>query len=114
MNMKVKRGSEIAYLVPPSVGAPLILAVVFASLGIFQDPWFFLAIPFAILGTICSAPNMNLADGFLAVLSALIGFVLAKLGMESVGHAITAGSLAGWFLGGLEKRIRMKPEIDIE
>jgi hypothetical protein len=101
--------SEKAYCVHPSVIAPIILAIAFTVLGITKDHWLLLAVPFAILGTFCSAPNMNLADGFLVLISTIVGFALAAWVMKPLGTAIVTGSVSGWILGAMEKRIRMTP-----
>ena len=78
-------------------------------MGLTVSHWFFLAIPFAVLGTICAAPNFNLADGCLVLVSSVIGFVLIICSLRLPGLAIVAGAVAGWITGGIEKNVRLKP-----
>ena len=98
------------YRVYPSVVAPILLGVAAVWFAVTRDLWMLAALPFIALGSVCAAPNGNLADGFLAVLSGLIGVAIAKLLLEPLGDAIFVGSAAGWIGGVIEKRIRMKPE----
>ena len=99
----------IAYRVYPAIVSPIILTIGFAYLGVSNDSWFFASIPFSILGTVCAAPNLNLANGCLVVVSCLVGFILS-IWFNMLGMAILIGSVAGWIIGAIEKRIRMKPE----
>lgn len=100
---------QTVYRVYPSVVAPVLLGVAAVWFAVTGAPWMIAALPFIVLGSVCSAPNLNLADGFLAVLSALIGLAIAKWLFEPLGTAVFAGSAAGWIGGAIEKRIRMKP-----
>ena len=70
---KEKMTERTVYRVYSSVVAPIILGIAAVYLALTIDLWLIAAIPFIVLGSVCSAPNLNLADGFLAVLSALIG-----------------------------------------
>ena len=99
----------IAYRVYPAIISPIILTTSFAYLGVTNDSWFFASIPFSIMGTVCAAPNLNLANGCLVVISCLIGFILS-IWFNMLGMAILFGSGTGWIVGAIEKRIRMKPE----
>lgn len=98
------------YRVYPSVVAPILLGVAAVWFAATRDLWMLAALPFIGLGSVCSAPNGNLADGLLAVLSAIIGLAVAKLLFEPLGDAIFVGTAAGWIGGMIEKRIRMKPD----
>jgi len=98
-----------AYRVFPSVVAPIALSGLAAYLGFTRDYWLLSSIPFIVLGSICAAPNLNLADGCLVVIATLIGVAIAALWFRPLGQAIIAGSFAGWIAGAVEKRIRMRP-----
>jgi len=99
----------IAYRVYPAIISPIILTIGFAYLGVTNNSWFFASIPFSIMGTVCAAPNLNLANGCLVIISSLVGFILS-IWFNMLGIAILIGSVAGWIIGAIEKRIRMKPE----
>ncbi len=100
---------QTVYRVYPSIVAPVLLGLAAVYFAVTKDLWMLAALPFIALGSVCSAPNLNLADGFLVVVSALIGLVLSCI-FEPLGVAILAGSAAGWLGGAVEKRIRMKPD----
>lgn len=97
------------YLVFPSVVAPIILSCLAVYLGFTRDYWLFASIPFVVLGSICAAPNLNMADGCLAMLAIIIGIGIAVFLSPTLGGAISMGSLAGWIGGVIEKTIRMRP-----
>ena len=97
------------YRVYPAVVAPILLCIGAVWFAVTRDLCMLAALPFIFLGSVCSAPNGNLADGFRAVLSALIGLAVAKWLFEPLGHAIFAGSIGGWIGGVIEKRVTMKP-----
>ena len=97
------------YRVFPSVVAPIVLSAVAAYFGFARDYWLLCSIPFIVLGSICAAPNLNLADGCLVVVSIVLGGVLAVLFFRTLGVAIISGSIAGWIGGAIEKNIRMRP-----
>jgi hypothetical protein len=98
-----------AYRVFPSVVAPIVLSGLAAYFGFTQDYWMLGSIPFIVLGSICAAPNLNLANGCLVMIAVLVGVAIAALGLRPLGQAIVAGSFAGWIAGAIEKRIWMRP-----
>lgn len=61
-------------------------------------------IPFIAVGWYCAVPNLNLADGMLAYLSMMIGFIVLQFHRDS-GLAIVAGAAAGFYLSALEMRM---------
>jgi len=87
----------------------MLLGVVAVYIALTRDMWALASLPFIALGSICSAPNLNLADGFLAIVSALIGLAVAKWLFQPLGIAIFAGSVTGYYGGAIEKRVRMHP-----
>lgn len=97
------------YRVFPSVVAPIVLSGFAAYFGFTRDYWILCSIPFIVLGSICAAPNLNLADGCLVLVASLVGVAVAALWFRPLGQAIVAGSFAGWIGGAVEKRIRMRP-----
>jgi hypothetical protein len=100
------------FLVPPSVIAPLVLSGVAISLGVAFDEWVLGAIPFVLLGSFCSAPNLNLADGCLVVLAVLVGCAIAASVSLHFGAVMIIGTVAGWIFGAVEKNLRMKRVVD--
>lgn len=98
-----------AYRVFPSVVAPILLCGVAVYLGFTRDYWFLCSVPFVVLGTFCAAPNLNLADGCLEMISMVVGFAIALLWSRPLGRAIFIGSAVGWIGGAVEKRNRMRP-----
>jgi hypothetical protein len=98
-----------AYRVFPSVVAPIVLICIAVYFGFTRDYWLLCSIPFIVLGSICAAPNLNLADGCLVMIAIVIGVAVAALLFRRLGEAIVAGSFAGWIGGAIEKRIRMRP-----
>ena len=100
-----------SYRVPLAVIAPVVLVVATVFLAIAVSPWSLVAVPFILLGSLCAAPNMNLANGLLAIVAILLGIGVAYLHRE-VGSAIVLGTVASWFLSSLEKRWRAIPVYD--
>lgn len=96
------------YRVFPSFVAPIVLSG-FAVLGVRQSWWLLCSIPFIVLGSICAAPNLNLADGCLVMLAVIVGVFVAALLFQPLGLAIIMGSIAGWIGGAIEKNLRMRP-----
>jgi hypothetical protein len=68
-------------------------------------------VPFIWLGSVCGQPNLNVADGCLAYLAMLAGIVILVF-FRQLGTAIFAGSMSGFYLSSLEKRLRMRPSED--
>ncbi|SRR5258708_5359571 len=96
------------YFVPRAVYAPTGLTLLAVAAGFFQSWSALAAIPFIWLGSICAAPNCNMADGCLAYLSVAAGSVLAAFN-KPLGLAIIAGAISGYCLSVLEKMARMRP-----
>ncbi len=93
------------YLIKPSVVAPIVAIAVIIMLAFSWSVWVLVGIPFAVLGTICGQPNLNLADGCLALIAIGIGLLIAAFHRE-IGFAIAASSFAGILGGAVEKTIR--------
>lgn len=100
-----------AYIVRPAVFAPAVLSVVAVVLAVQDSVWYVAALPFIWLGSICAQPNLNLADGCLAYLAIVVGFVMLAL-FRPLGVAILAGAVSGLYASAIEKRIRMRPASD--
>lgn len=96
------------FILRPAIYPPVLIAVIAGSLAVTSSAWWLLAIPFGILGTICGQPNLNLADGCLAVLAAFAGLALTVVHAPS-GVAIACGSFGGMIMGSIEKHIFAKP-----
>ncbi len=101
-------GVEIAYMVSPAWIAPSILSVVALVSGLAVTWWALAALPFIWLGSLCAAPNMNLADGCLVYLSFIAGAVIWAF-FKPLGMAILFGAVTGYFASAVEKCVRMKP-----
>ena len=103
---------QVGYRVEPAIFAPIVLtiAAIFLAAGTL---WSLAAIPFIFLGSICAAPNFNLANGCLAWVAILVGFGVMLLHRE-LGGAIFVGTATSWLLSGIEKRLRMKPLFEDE
>src|SRR5437762_4288232 len=100
--------SERVYIVRPAVFAPTILSLIFVVLCLRESWWFLAALPFVWLGSICAQPNLNLVNGCLAYVSIVVGFALVML-FKPLGLAILAGSLSGFYISAVEKRLRARP-----
>ena len=101
------------YVVPRAVFVPTGLALGAAGLAWMISPWCLLAMPFIYLGSVCAAPNLNLADGFLAMVTIALGFALTSVHKEA-GEAVVLGTWVSWFFSAVEKRIRAVPAYDDE
>jgi hypothetical protein len=100
---------KVTYIqVSRPVFAPLLLAAISITVGILDAPWSFAALPFIYLGSFCAAPNFNLANGFLVLVSALAGYVVSFF-HGPLGFAILLGSVWSWILSGIEMKLRAKP-----
>src|ERR1044071_8462665 len=95
----------VAYRVPTAVVAPLALSAVAIGLGFTSSAWTLIAVPFIALGSLCAAPNLNVADGLLAIVAIAVGLILSHF-YASIGHPIWLGTIAAWLLSSVEKRIR--------
>jgi hypothetical protein len=67
--------------------------------------WALAALPFIILGSLCAAPNLNLANGILVLLCVVVGLVVAHFHRE-LGTWIFMGAGISWLLSSIEKRVR--------
>jgi hypothetical protein len=79
------------------------------ALAIGGSLWWLLALPFIVLGSLCAAPNLNLADGFLALLAVAVGIVVSCF-HAGAGISIILGTSTSWFLASIEKSVRAVPE----
>lgn len=87
---------------------PVALLVGATSIAISHLAWWLLSIPFIWIGWICAAPNLDLANGMLAYLSMIFGFVLMQIHAPS-SAAIAAGAATSFYLCSFEMRITAKP-----
>src|SRR5476649_2002269 len=101
------------YLVPMAIFAPAILTIATPFVAFHESWWYLLALPFIWLGSVCSAPNLNLANGCLTYLAMIVGFVLVAF-FRPVGLAILFGAMSGFYLSAIEKWIRMRPVDDVK
>jgi hypothetical protein len=95
------------YRVYPAKIAPLLCGATAVLVAIAWWPWALSALPFIYLGSICAAPNFNLADGCLVFISVALGAGVVLLNAE-VGVAIIAGSAISWVISCIEKAITAK------
>jgi hypothetical protein len=102
---------EPFYLIPPAVFAPVALTVAAIVASSIESWWILFALPFIWLGSICAAPNLNLADGCLTYIALILGFVVAEF-FHPLGFAMVAGSILGYCGSAAEKWIRMRPAPD--
>lgn len=96
------------YYIRPAIISPILCAGIAIMAAFYWSPWSLSALPFIYLGSICSAPNLNLADGFLVLVSCIIGGAACRLHLD-IGLAIALGALGGWLLGAIEKNITARP-----
>jgi len=97
-----------AYLIKPAVVAPIVAIAMIIVLAFTWSLWALVGIPFAVLGTICGQPNLNLADGCLALIALGLGLLILTFHRE-IGLAIAASSFGGMLAGAAEKTIRAVP-----
>jgi hypothetical protein len=88
--------------------APLTMSVAAVVLGIVVSPWWLLSVPCVLLGTLFTAPNLNLINGMPSYLAMIGGLVLMRY-HHAAGLAVAAGTAAGFFLSALEMRVFAKP-----
>ena len=96
------------YRIYPAKIAPIAIAAVAIYFGVAFSPLAFIAIPFIYLGSICAAPNFNLADGFPILVSMVLGAGIMIFKKE-IGFAIFLGSTSSWVLSAIEKAITAIP-----
>jgi hypothetical protein len=99
------------YIVRPAVFAPVILSVIAIVASAQVSWWFMVSLPFIWLGSVSAQPNLNLANGCLAYLAMIVGFVVLAL-YRPLGIAILAGAMSGFYVSAIEKWIRMRPAPD--
>ncbi len=87
--------------------APAILAIGAVVLGVVASPWWLLSIPFVIIGTLFTAPNLNLINGSLSYLSMIAGLVLLRF--HPAGVVILLSTALSFYGSALEMRICAKP-----
>ena len=96
------------YLVPRAVVAPAVLSFIAVVIALQGSWWSLAAVPFIWLASACSQPNLNLADGCLAGLLIVVGFVLLAL-FPPVGLPVFLGSAGGYYASAIEKWLRVRP-----
>lgn len=96
------------YRIYPAKIAPIAVGAVAVYVGLAVTPWAFIALPFVYLGSICAAPNLNLADGFLVLVSTVVGAGVTFFEKE-IGVIIIVGVVSSWILSAIEKTITAKP-----
>jgi hypothetical protein len=63
----------IYYEIRASVFVPALLTIGVVACSVFVHNYLLLtAIPFTALGSVCAAPNLNLADGFLVIVAFVV------------------------------------------
>jgi len=100
--------TEKVILVRRARFVPLALCAAAIVLGIVSSPWWLLSVPCVLLGTIFTAPNLNLINGLPSYLTMVAGLVLMRYHHAS-GLAVVAGTAAGFYMSALEMRIFAKP-----
>ena len=96
------------YIVPSAVYSLSILGTIAIGLAIGLTWWWLAALPFIYLGEVCAAPNMNMADGFLAWLALFIGLIVLTFCLP-LGMAICTGTMLSYVTSVCEKTMRMRP-----
>ncbi|HRQ90156.1 MAG TPA: hypothetical protein PLA50_15255 [Bacteroidia bacterium] len=86
---------------------PILLVIASLWMASADSAWWLMAIPFVAVGWICAVPNLNLADGMMAYLSMIAGFILLRIHAPS-GSAILTGAVAGFYLSAVEMRLSAK------
>ncbi|MDB6132266.1 MAG: hypothetical protein JWM59_509 [Verrucomicrobiales bacterium] len=96
------------YTIRPAVFAPVFLSLAAIGAAVLLSWWFLAALPFIWLGSVCAQPNLNLADGCLAYLAMIAGGLIAGW-FRWPGIIVIAGTMSGYLLSVVEKRLRMRP-----
>jgi hypothetical protein len=102
---------ERVYIVRPAVFAPAILSSIALAFAVRESWWYFVALPFIWLGSVCAQPNMNGADGCMAYLAMIVGFIVTAF-FKPLGLAILAGAASGFYASAFEKWMRLRPALD--
>jgi hypothetical protein len=79
--------TQRVYIVRPAVVAPVVLAAIAIVVAVRESLWALAALPFIYLGSISAQPNLNLANGCLAYLAMVAGFLVLAL-FRPLGFAI--------------------------
>lgn len=95
------------HTVRPAVFAPVFLSLAAIGAAAWQSWWLLAALPFIWLGSVCAQPNLNLADGCQAYLAVIAG-VLICVWFKWPGMAVWVGTMSGYLLSAVEKRLRMR------
>ena len=98
---------EVVHVVRPAIFAPAIVSVIIPFAAAYQSWWYLVGLPFVWVGSVCAQPNMNLANGCLAYVAMMLGFILLFF-FPPLGKAILCGAGAGFYLSAIEKRMRMR------
>ena len=98
----------IAYKIRSAIIVPISLSFGAVYFAVTSSAWTLVALPFIFLGSLCAAPNFNLADGFLAIVASIAGLVVAVY-FQDIGNSIFLGTIVSWFLSSIEKRQRAVP-----
>jgi len=107
------KNKPTSYLVPRAVITPVVLSLVAIFLAYNENVWVALSIPFIVLGSLCSAPNLNLADGFFAWVAIILGWVLSHYYPEPA-LPIIIGTFLGWCISSFEMKLRAVPVYDVQ
>lgn len=102
---------QAIYFTKKNLKLPYVLLLGVVTLCFIDFNWFVLLAPLLIyLGWVCAAPNLNLADGFLAIMAAVILLALGLIFGEPVFfHLVTTVWLA-WLGCSLEIIWRIKTQ----
>ena len=87
---------------------PAALVATALGLAALVSPWWLLSIPFILIGTLFTAPNLNLIDGSLSFLSMIGGFILLAF-QGAAGLAVLTGVAASFLGSALEMFLTAKP-----
>ncbi|RYD25306.1 MAG: hypothetical protein EOP86_27485 [Verrucomicrobiaceae bacterium] len=96
------------YTIRPAVFAPVMLSLTATGMAVHQSWWFLAAVPFIWLGSVCAQPNLNLVNGCLAYLAMIAGGLIMGW-FRWLGLIVFAGTMSGYLLSSVEKRLRMRP-----
>lgn len=100
--------TEKVILVRRARFVPVVLCVAAVVLGVVESSWWLLSVPCVLLGTLFTAPNLNLINGMPSYLAMLAGLILMRY-HHSSGLAIFAGTVASFYMSALEMRVFAKP-----
>ncbi len=100
--------TDTVFLVRRARFVPVCLFVAAVVLGILKSPWWLLAIPFVVIGSLFTAPNLNLINGMPSYLSIAAGLILLRF-HEPSGQAAFWGAAASLYGSALEMRVFARP-----